>query len=94
MKIKRLLEIQKAIQGKVFPVDIEDELTKFKESNRNSDTFLYWSRTKGEWVSIFDMDIIHVIRALNHESRLELEKYKEKLTEELIDYIKDYNFDS
>jgi len=94
MKIKRLLEIQKAIQGKVFPVDIENELTKFKESNRNSDTFLYWSRTKGEWVSIFDMDIIHVIRALNHESRLELEKYKEKLTEELIDYIKDYNFDS
>lgn len=94
MKIKRLLEIQKAIQGKVFPVDIENELTKFKESNTNSDTFLYWSRTKGEWVSIFDMDIIHVIRALNHESRLELEKYKEKLTEELIDYIKDYNFDS
>ena len=94
MKVKRLLEIQKAIQGKVFPVDIEDELTKFKESNRNSDTFLYWSRTKGEWISIFDMDIIHVIRALNHESRIELEKYKEKLTEELIDYIKDYNFDS
>ena len=94
MKIKRLLEIQKAIQGKVFPVDIEDELTKFKESNRNSDAFLYWSRSKDGWVSIFDMDIIHVVRALNHESRLELEKYKEKLTEELIDYIKDYNFDS
>jgi len=94
MKIKRLLEIQKAIQGKVFPVDIENELTKFKESNRNSDTFLYWSRTKGEWVSIFDMDIIHVIRALNHESQLELQEYKEKLTGQLIDYIKDYNFDS
>ena len=78
MKIKRLLEIQKAIQGKVFPVDIENELTKFKESNRNSDTFLYWSRTKGEWISIFDMDIIHVIRALNHESQLELQEYKEK----------------
>ena len=94
MKIKRLLEIQKAIQGKVFPVDIENELTKFEESNRNSDTFLYWSRTKGEWVSIFDMDIIHVIRALNHESQLELQEYKEKLTGQLIDYIKDYNFDS
>ena len=94
MKIKRLLEIQKAIQGKVFPVDIENELTKFKESNRNSDTFLYWSRTKGEWISIFDMDIIHVIRALNHESQLELQEYKDKITGQLIDYIKDYNFDS
>ena len=94
MKIKRLLEIQKAIQGKVFPVDIENELTKFKESNRNSDTFLYWSRTKGEWISIFDMDIIHVIRALNHESQLELQEYKEKITNQLIEYIKDYNFDS
>jgi len=94
MKIKRLLEIQKAIQGKVFPVDIENELTKFKESNRNSDTFLYWSRTKGEWVSIFDMDIIHVVRALNHESQLELQEYKDKITGQLIDYIKDYNFDS
>tara|TARA_A100001201_G_scaffold141124_2_gene135785 strand:+ start:735 stop:1019 length:285 start_codon:yes stop_codon:yes gene_type:complete len=94
MKIKRLLEIQKAIQGKVFPVDIENELTKFKESNRNSDTFLYWSRTKGEWISIFDMDIIHVIRALNHESQLELQEYKEKMTNQLIEYIKDYNFDS
>jgi hypothetical protein len=94
MKIKRLLEIQKAIQGKVFPVDIENELTKFKESNRNSDAFLYWSRTKGEWISIFDMDIIHVIRALNHESQLELQEYKEKITNQLIDYIKDYDFDS
>ena len=94
MKIKRLLEIQKAIQGKVFPVDIEDELTKFNESNRNSDVFLYWSRTKGEWVSIFDMDIIHVVRALNHESQLELQDYKDKITGQLIDYIKDYNFDS
>jgi len=94
MKIKRLLEIQKAIQGKVFPVDIENELTKFKESNRNSDTFRYWSRSKGEWINIFDMDIIHVIRALNHESQLELKDYKEHVTRQLIDYIKDYGIDS
>ena len=70
MKVKTLLEIQKAVQDKNLPVDIEDELTKFNESNRNSDVFLYWSRSKGEWVSIFDMDIIHVVRALNHESQI------------------------
>ena len=94
MKVQTFLEIQKAVQDKNLPVDIEDELTKFNEYNRNSDVFLYWSRSKSEWVSIFDMDIIHVIRALNHESQIELEKYKEKLTGQLIDYIKDYNFDS
>ena len=43
MKVKTLLEIQKAVQDKNLPVDIEDELTKFNESNRNSDVFLYWS---------------------------------------------------
>ena len=60
----------------------------------DSDVFLYWSRTKGGWVSIYDMYIINVVRALNHESQLELQDYKEKITGQLIDYIKDYNFDS
>ena len=94
MKVKTLLEIQKAVQDKNLPADIEDELNRFYEYNRNSDVFLYWSRSKSEWVSIFDMDIIHVVRALNHESQLELQDYKEKITGQLIDYIKDYNFDS
>ena len=42
MKVKTLLEIQKAVQDKNLPADIEDELNRFYEYNRNSDVFLYW----------------------------------------------------
>ena len=94
MKVKTFLEIQKAVQDKNLPADIEDELNRFYDYNSNSNVFRYWSRSKCEWVSIFDMDIIHVIRALNHESQIELEKYKEKITNQLLEYIKDYDFDS
>ena len=66
MKVKKLLELQALIEDKKIPADmIEDD-------------FNYWSRSKGDWVNILDMDLIHVIRALNLESTLEVERYKNK----------------
>ena len=49
--------------------------------------FNYWSRSKGDWVNILDMDLIHVIRALNLESTLEVERYKNKNLQKIKDFI-------
>ena len=75
MKVKKLLELQALIEDKKIPADmIEDD-------------FNYWSRSKGEWVNILDMDLIHVIRALNLESTLEVERYKNKNLQKIKDFI-------
>ncbi len=75
MKVKKLLELQALIEDKKIPADmIEDD-------------FNYWSRSKGDWVNILDMDLIHVIRALNLESTLEVERYKNKNLQKIKDFI-------
>ena len=73
MKVKKLLEIQSVIED--VPSDMFE------------DDFEYWSRTKSEWVNILDMDLVHVIRALNVESKLELERHKDKNLQKIKDYI-------
>ena len=75
MKVKKLLELQALIEDRKIPADmIEDD-------------FNYWSRSKGDWVNILDMDLIHVIRALNLESTLEVERHKDKNLQKIKDYI-------
>ena len=56
MKVRKLLEIQSVFED--VPSDMFE------------DDFEYWSRTKSEWVNILDMDLVHVVRALNVESKL------------------------
>ena len=73
MKIKKLLEIQSVFE------DVPDDMFE--------DDFEYWSRTKSDWVNILDMDLVHVIRALNVESKLELERHKDKNLQKIKDYI-------
>tara|TARA_E500000318_G_scaffold108475_1_gene119418 strand:- start:575 stop:820 length:246 start_codon:yes stop_codon:yes gene_type:complete len=73
LKVKKLLEIQSVIED--VPSDMFE------------DDFEYWSRTKSEWVNILDMDLVHVIRALNVESKLELERHKDKNLQKIKDYI-------
>ena len=75
MKVKKLLELQALIEDRKIPADmIEDD-------------FNYWSRSKGDWVNILDMDLIHFIRALNLESTLEVERHKDKNLQKIKDYI-------
>jgi len=74
MKIKKLLELQSVIENKTVPCDMTDNIK-------------YWSRTKGDWVSILDMDLVHVVRALNLESKLEIERYQDKNSQEIKYYI-------
>lgn len=51
MKVKQALDITKTM-GYNVPVDMTDDI-------------LYWSETQKEWVSILDMDIVYVVRALH-----------------------------
>ena len=51
MKVKQALDISKTM-GYNVPVDMTDDI-------------LYWSETKKEWLSILDMDIVYVVRALH-----------------------------
>ena len=51
MKIKQALDISKTM-GYNVPADMTDDI-------------LYWSETKQDWISILDMDIVHVVRALH-----------------------------
>ena len=75
MKVKKLLELQALIEDRKIPADmIEDD-------------FNYWSRSKGDWVNILDMDLIHVVRALNLESTLEVERHKDKNLQKIKDFI-------
>lgn len=73
MKVRKLLEIQSVIED--VPSDMFE------------DNFEYWSRTKSDWVNILDMDLVHVVRALNVESKLELERHKDKNLQKIKDYI-------
>jgi len=73
LKVKKLLEIQSVFE------DVPDDMFE--------DDFEYWSRTKSDWVNILDMDLVHVIRALNVESKLELERHKDKNLQKIKDYI-------
>ena len=75
MKIKKLLKLQSVIEDSKIPADmIEDD-------------FNYWSRSKGDWVNILDMDLIHVVRALNLESMIEVEKYKNESLHKIKSYL-------
>tara|TARA_E500000318_G_scaffold104223_2_gene109980 strand:+ start:1099 stop:1344 length:246 start_codon:yes stop_codon:yes gene_type:complete len=76
MKIKKLLKLQSVIENRAVPCDMTDNIK-------------YWSRTKGDWVSILDMDLVHVVRALNLESNLEVEKHKNNLLQKIKNNLTD-----
>ena len=76
MKVKKLLEIQSVIEESKIPCDMTDE-------------FKYWSRSKGDWVNILDMDLVHVVRALNLESKLEVERYNYDKFQKIKDFVEE-----
>ena len=83
MQIRKLLKLQEIIDGKKLPSDINPH----EKSDTPPNNLLYWTRTKGEWINILDMDLIHVIRALNSENKIELQKYQDKNLEIIKEFI-------
>ena len=76
--------IKDNILDKIAEMSLEDKKI---PADMIEDDFNYWSRSKGDWVNIVDMDLIHVIRALNLESTLEVERYKNKNLQKIKDFI-------
>ena len=67
---KQLIEIIR-ITGKTIPRDIEEQLQE-----------KYLSESKGEWIAVGDMDLIHFIRAFNKrhdKSTKKVKSYVEQL---------------
>ena len=69
MKIKQLIEIIR-ITGRTIPCDIEQQLQE-----------KYLSESKGEWIAVGDMDLIHFIRAFNKRHDKSTKKVKSYVEE-------------
>ena len=50
MKLKQVLEIQEVL-GKTIPIDMNEK-------------WVYHSESRGEWVDLMQLDVIHAIRIL------------------------------
>ena len=50
MKLKQILEIQKILGNKI-PVDMNEK-------------WVYHSESRGEWIDLMELDIVHAIRIL------------------------------
>ena len=72
MKVKDLLEIQGIIDNRIIPNDMNDN--KLNE---------HYSESKGEFMSILDMDLIHLVRSysktLSHRDELKSQEILDDL---------------
>ena len=50
MKLKQVLEIQKVLGNKI-PIDMNEK-------------WVYHSQSRGEWIDLMELDVIHAIRIL------------------------------
>jgi len=67
MKIRELIEVASMENKRSVPIDMNNNLT-------------YFSQSKGEEVSILDMDINHVARALNKSKHYDVDNIKRMLS--------------
>ena len=73
MKLKQVIEIQKVL-GKTIPVDMAEK-------------WVYHSESRGEWVDIMELDVIHAIRILRkHIVDIELAEYENTDVSDVPDY--------
>ena len=69
LKLKTIINLSRAL-GNTIPCDMEEQL---KEK--------YLSESKGEWVEIGEMDIIHFIRAFNKRHDRSTKKVRNYVTD-------------
>ena len=69
LKLKTIIEISRAL-GNTIPCDMDEQL---KEK--------YLSESKGEWIEIGEMDIIHFIRAFNKRHDRSSKKVRNYVTD-------------
>ena len=65
MNLKQVLEIQKILGNKI-PIDMNEK-------------WVYHSESRGEWIDLMELDVIHAIRILRkHIVDIELAEYREE----------------
>ena len=65
MKLKQVLEIQKVLGNKI-PIDMNEK-------------WVYHSESRGEWIDLMELDVIHAIRILRkHIVDIEQAEYTEE----------------
>ena len=73
MKLKQVLEIQKVLGNKI-PVDMAEK-------------WVYHSESRGEWIDLMELDVIHAIRILRkHIVDIELAEYENTDVSDVPDY--------
>ena len=66
MKLKQALAIQEILDNRRIPVDMNEK-------------WVYHSESRGEWIDLMELDVIHAIRILRkHIVDIELAEYKEE----------------
>ena len=62
MKLKQIIAIQEILDKRKIPVDMAEK-------------WVYHSKSRGEWIDLMELDIIHAIRILRkHIVDVEIEK--------------------
>ena len=62
MKLKQIIAIQEILDKRKIPVDMAEK-------------WVYHSKSRGEWIALMELDIIHAIRILRkHIVDVEIEK--------------------
>lgn len=78
MEIRKLLDVQATIEGRRVPIDMD-----------NADLNKHYSQSKGEYINILDMDLIHLIRAYSKSLDGNIINDKEIMREKLDTILKE-----
>ena len=80
MEIRKLLDVQATIEGRRVPIDMDD-----------GDLNKHYSESKGEYMNILDMDLIHLVRAYSKSLDGNTINDKEIMREKLDTILKEFN---
>jgi hypothetical protein len=74
MKLKQVLAIQEILDKKRIPIDMKEK-------------WVYHSESRGEWIDLMELDVIHAIRILRkHIVDIELAEYENTDVSDVSDY--------
>ena len=74
MKLKQVLAIQEILDNRRIPVDMKEK-------------WVYHSESRGEWIDLMELDVIHAIRILRkHIVDIELAEYENTDVSDVPDY--------
>ena len=77
MTLRQYIQMEKLIHGREIPADILLQMT----AEQPDEEFMYYSKSKSSLVSIFDMSLLHFIRAYALTNNQDNSLMQEQLSE-------------